>query len=175
MSQESYMIFRVGGRNCAVAVASVLEVSECDNISPLPGAPTFVVGIRKFRDEVLPIIDTVKRLNIPKTDSGDTPNKYIVVFEVEAGSGKKRFGALVDKVLAVSEIASNAVKVVDDFDKATASAPYIKGVINSDGGFTYVLLPEHFFSQKDFQRLDTVMPEDFWTPPSSMGFDSFGF
>ncbi|MBR4265561.1 MAG: chemotaxis protein CheW [Bacteroidales bacterium] len=166
MTQESYMIFRVGGRSCAVSVNYVLEVSESDNLSPLPGAPAFVVGIKKFRDEVLPIIDTVKRLSIPKVESEDQPNKYVVIFEIPTDSGTKRFGALVDKVLAVTEFANNNIKVIDEVDNNSKNAPYIKGVVNSDDGFIYVLIPDNFFTQKDFQRLDNVMPEDFWVPPS---------
>ena len=165
MSAESYMIFRVGGRNCAVSVANILEVTENDNLSPLPGAPGFVVGIRKFRDEVLPVIDMVKRLSIPKVETEDKTGKYIVIFETVNANAKKRFGALVDKVLSVKELQNNAVKIVDDIDKNITPAEYIKGVIDSPDGFIYVLLPEFFFSNKDFQRLDFIMPEDFWVQP----------
>lgn len=165
MSAESYMIFRVGGRICAVSVANVLEVTENDKLSPLPGAPSFVVGIRKFYDEVLPVIDTVKRLAIPRTQTEDIANKYIVVFETVNANSKKKFGALVDRILSVKELQSSAIKIVDDIDKNITPAEYIKGVVDSPEGFIYVLLPEFFFSNKDFQRLDFVMPEDFWVQP----------
>ena len=33
---------------CAVPVKNVIEVAESSSINPLPAAPTFVAGIKKF-------------------------------------------------------------------------------------------------------------------------------
>ena len=153
----SYMVFRAGGRNCAVSVSYVLEVTENDGINPLPGAPGFVVGIKKFRNEVVPVIDAVKRLAIPKLETSDTPDKYIVIFEINIGSGIKKFGALVDKVLSVNEIPADSIKVVNEIDSQISSAAVIKGVVVSEENFIYVLLPEYFFSEKDLQRLGDII------------------
>lgn len=152
------MIFRVGGRMCAVSVAYVLEVSESDDITPLPGAPEYMVGIKKFRETIIPVINTVDRLHIPVSENSDIPNKYTVVFEIKAGNGAKRFGSLVDKVLEVRELAASEIKMVEDIEKSTSGAAYIKGVINSDNDtFIYVLLPEQFFSSQEFANIEQIM------------------
>ena len=140
--KESFIIFRVGGRNFATSVSNVLEVTENKELSPLPGAPEYVSGIKKFRDGVIPIVNTIEKLEIEKQETSDKPNKYIVVFEIKVSSETKRFGALIDKVLSVGELSTSSVKVVDDIQDAMSPAPYIKGVINSPQGFIYVLLPE---------------------------------
>ncbi len=156
--KESYMIFRVGGRMCAVSVANVLEVSESDNITPMPGAPGYMAGIRKFRDSIIPVIDTVQRLNIPVVESNDKPRKYCVVFEIKTNNGNKRFGALVDKVLIVKEYQSAEIKKVEDLEKSTSGVTYIKGVINGEGNaFIYVLLPDQFFSSQEFANIEQIM------------------
>ncbi len=143
---------------CAVSVANVLEVSESDGINPLPGAPDYMVGIKKFRDNIIPIIDTVKRLQIPVMENNDTPNKYSVVFEIKASSGVRCFGSLVDKVLVVKELHNNEIKMVEDVEKSTSGAAYIKGVISGeDGTFIYVLLPEQFFSSQEFANIESAM------------------
>ncbi len=143
---------------CAVGVANVLEVSESDGISPLPGAPDYVVGIKQFRESIIPIIDTVKRLQIPVTENNDKPNKYSVVFEIKTSNGDKRFGALVDKVMVVKEFANQDIKLVEDVEKSTSGAAFIKGIINTEeGGFIYVLLPEQFFSNQEFANIETAM------------------
>jgi len=152
------MIFRVGGRMCAVSVANVLEVSESDGITPLPGAPEYMVGIKKFRENIIPVIDTVGRLHISVVENSDKANKYCVVFEIKTNNGYKRFGSLVDKVLEVRELQNSEIKMVEDIEKSTTGAAYIKGVINGDkGSFIYVLLPEQFFSNKDFDNLESIM------------------
>lgn len=156
--KESFILFRAGGRSFAVSVTNVLEVTENKDISPLPGAPDYVVGIKKFRDEVIPVVNTVERLDI-NSDSDEPRGKYVAVFEINIPTGHKKFGILVDKVLSVSEMNVSAIKVADEIDRAMAPAPYIRGVINSPQGFIYVLSPEYIFSKKDLQKIDDVLPE----------------
>ncbi len=143
---------------CAVSVANVLEVSESDDITPLPGAPAYMMGIKKFRETIIPVIDTVSHLNIPVVENNDKPNKYTVVFEIKTSNGNKRFGSLVDKVLVVKELSTSEIKTVEDIEKSTTGAAYIKRVITDEqGAFTYVLLPEQFFSNQDFANIESAM------------------
>ena len=165
--KEPYMIFRVGGRMCAVPVTNVIEVAESLDIKPLPGAPGYVVGIKKFRQEILPIIDTVQRLSIPKLQSADVPNKYAVMFEINTINGVKKFGALVDKVLNVEDIIASDINTSDTTDSSLAGAAFVKGVLPSDDGhLIYVLSPENFFDNQDLQRIAQAMPanssDDTW-------------
>ena len=75
---------------CAVPVKNVIEVAESSSINPLPGAPTFVAGIKKFRQEIVPIVDSMLRLSIPKVPSNDVPNKYAIMFEINTPNGAKK-------------------------------------------------------------------------------------
>jgi purine-binding chemotaxis protein CheW len=167
LQKEPYLTFRVGGRMCAVPVKNVIEVAESNSISPLPGAPAFVVGIKKFRQEIVPIIDTVQRLSIPKVPSNDVPNKYAVMFEIPALNGVKKFGALVDKVLNVVDLNDTDFNTSDATDSSLAGAAFVKGVLTSeDGHFIYILSPENFFDNQDLQRIERAMPanssDDTW-------------
>lgn len=146
---------------CAVPVNNVIEVAESDSINPLPGAPDFVVGIKKFRQEIVPIIDTVQRLSIPKVPSKDVPNKYAVMFEISTNGGIKKFGALVDKVLNVVDLYATDIKTLESPHDSLSGAAFVKGVLTSDEGlFVYVLSPEKFFSNQDLQRIEKAMPSD---------------
>ena len=165
LQKEPYLTFRVGGRMCAVPVKNVIEVAESTDINPLPGAPVFVVGIKKFRQEIVPIIDTVQRLSIPKVASKDVPNKYAAMFEIATTNGVKKFGALVDKVLNVVDLNDNDIKTLSSSDDSLTGANFVKGVLTTDDQkFIYVLSPENFFSNQDLQRIEQVMPGD----PSEM-------
>ena len=157
-AKDSYMSFIVGGRYYAVCVVNVLEVVETSDISPLPGAPDYVEGIMNFRNEVLPVINTRKRLKITDLDNNNKPNKYSVVFETETSSGLKHFCALVDKVINVEEYTKNDIKIVDDLQNTAAAAPYIKGVItNKEKGFVYVILAEKIISPNDLETIKNIM------------------
>jgi chemotaxis signal transduction protein len=150
-----------------VPVTNVIEVAESLDINPLPGAPEYVVGIKKFRQEILPIIDTVQRLSIPKLQSTDVPNKYAVMFEINTINGVKKFGALVDKVLNVEDIIASDINTPDSTNNSLAGAAFVKGVLTSDDGhFIYILSPENFFDNQDLQRIERAMPanssDDTW-------------
>lgn len=161
LQKEPYLTFRVGGRMCAVPVKNVIEVAESSSINPLPGAPTFVAGIKKFRQEIVPIVDSMLRLSIPKVPSNDVPNKYAIMFEINTPNGAKKFGALVDKVLNVVDLNDNDIKTLDSADSSLAGAAFVKGVLIADEGhFIYILTPENFFNNQDLQRIEQVMPDD---------------
>lgn len=154
------MLFKAGGWECAVSVANVLEVAENEGVSPLPGSPDFVVGIKKFRDEIVPVINTVQRLSIPRSEDDGKSDKYIVILEFMSATGGKKIGALIDKVLSVCELPQENIKTVGSIGTQAASAEYIKGVVNTPEGFIYVLLPEYFFTKTDLQKLETVIQEE---------------
>ncbi|MCQ2973803.1 MAG: chemotaxis protein CheW [Bacteroidales bacterium] len=165
-AKDSYMLFQVGGRKYAVSVNNVLEVTETSSLSPLPGAPAYVEGVIKFRDEVLPVINTMKRLGIAPLNNNDKPNEYNVIFEVDTDLGTKRFGALVDKVLSVVDYADDEIKIVDDLQKCAVAAPYIKGVVvENSNEFIFVILADKIISINDYKSINKVLPDDFWAKP----------
>lgn len=146
---------------CAVPVTNVIEVAESDSINPLPGAPAYVVGIKKFRQEIVPIIDTVQRLSIPTMPSKDVPNKYAVMFEINTHGGIRKFGALVDKVVNVVDVSNSDIKTINNSDDTLSGAAFVKGILTTDDGhFIYMLTPENFFSNQDLQRIEKAMPID---------------
>ena len=55
---------RVGGESYAVAVEHVIEIAELGELSPVPGGPASVLGVRNLRGEVLPVFDLATVLGI---------------------------------------------------------------------------------------------------------------
>lgn len=48
---------QVRGEVYAVPVEQVLEVAELGEVTPVPGAPANVIGVRNLRGEILPVVD----------------------------------------------------------------------------------------------------------------------
>ena len=48
---------RVGGEQYALPVTSVLEVVEIERLTPVPGAPSAVLGVCNLRGQVMPVVD----------------------------------------------------------------------------------------------------------------------
>lgn len=86
---------RLGGELYALPVAHVIEVSEVGTLSPVPGAPGTLLGVRNLRGEVLPVFDLAAVLGI----SGDSPRCLLV-----AEQGSLRAGFAIDEATDVGEV-----------------------------------------------------------------------
>lgn len=107
-----------------INVMRVQEVLRLTEIAPVPGAPSYVLGIINLRGNVVTVIDTRARFGLPPQEATDSSR--IIIIEV----GGHVIGMLVDSVAEVvylhqSEI-DTAPNVSDD------SSRFIQGVCNRD-------------------------------------------
>lgn len=107
-----------------INVMRVQEVLRLTEIAPVPGAPSYVLGIINLRGNVVTVIDTRARFGLMPQEPTD--NSRIIIVEVEGHV----IGMLVDSVAEVvylhqSEI-DTAPNVSDD------SSRFIQGVCNRD-------------------------------------------
>jgi purine-binding chemotaxis protein CheW len=105
-----------------INVMQVQEVLRITEIAPVPGAPSYVLGIINLRGNVVTVIDTRSRFGLMAKESNDDQSRIIIV-EVNGNV----IGMLVDSVAEVvylhqSEI--DSVPVVNNDD----SSRFIQGV-----------------------------------------------
>ena len=67
---------RAGGEEYALAVSDVLEVAELGAITPVPGAPASVLGVRNLRGNVLPVVDLAAAMGLER--AGATERVVVV-------------------------------------------------------------------------------------------------
>lgn len=48
--------------SCAVTMQEVLEIGELPALTPIPFAPQFVLGLSKWRDEIVTVVDLALKL-----------------------------------------------------------------------------------------------------------------
>jgi purine-binding chemotaxis protein CheW len=82
----------------AVQVAYVREVYPLKELTPLPGAPPFVLGMINVRGRILSVIDLKKFFDLPEKGLTDL-NKVIIL-----RSDKLEFGILADVILGARAI-----------------------------------------------------------------------
>ena len=91
------------------------------DFTPLPGVPSFILGIVNIRGQILPVVDLKKFFNLPEKGLGEM-NKVIIL-----GNKQMEFGILADvvegtKTLKIDEIMSASLTVTGIGEK------YLKGV-----------------------------------------------
>jgi len=84
-------LITVGGELFAMDLGHVSEVFEVDSITPVPGAPSTLIGVANLRGAVIPLADLRPSLGLSSTDSS---LKYAVVVR----HGSQQIGILVDTV-----------------------------------------------------------------------------
>ncbi len=84
-------LITLGGELFAMDLGHVSEVFEVDSITPVPGAPSTLIGVANLRGAVIPLADLRPSLGLSATDSS-------LKFAVVVRHGSQQIGILVDTV-----------------------------------------------------------------------------
>lgn len=118
--------FRLGDEIYGVNVMQIREVLRYTEITPVPGAPYFVLGIINLRGNVVTVIDTRTRFGLPQADIDN--NTRIVIVEVD----KQVIGMLVDSVAEVTYLKESEIEKAPSVGNEETSK-FITGVCNKNG------------------------------------------
>jgi len=115
--------FRLDEEIYGINVMLVQEVLRVTEIAPVPGAPSYVVGIINLRGNVVTVIDTRMRFGLPPREMDDSTR--IVIIEAE----KQTVGIIVDSVSEVVDVYSNEIASAPNVGN-DETARYIEGVVS---------------------------------------------
>ena len=76
-----YVTFRLADETYGINVMQVQEVLRYTEIAPVPGAPSYVLGIINLRGNVVTVIDTRQRFGLMTAETTDSTR--IVIIEVD--------------------------------------------------------------------------------------------
>lgn len=107
---------RIAGEQYALPVDGVLEVAELGDVTPVPGAPASVLGVRNLRGQLITVIDLATLFGL----DDDSPRERIVITE----AGDRRAGLAVEAILDVESV-SQPIEA--------AESEYLRGAVLADG------------------------------------------
>ena len=96
----------------AIELIHILEVLRLKELTPLPGTPTFVLGIINFRGQIISIIDLKKFFELPERGV-EHPKCAIILHTDEpvmSKDGTMEFGILADTIIGVNSIPESTVQ-----------------------------------------------------------------
>ena len=131
--------FRLDKELYGIDVMSVQEVLRCTEITPVPGAPPFVLGIINLRGNVVTIIDSRSRFGLGQFTISD--NSRIIIIEIDS----QVLGLLVDSVAEVVDIADKEVEGAPNVGN-DESAKYIQGVCHKNDELLIMVGLENFIT-----------------------------
>jgi len=107
---------RIAGEQYALPVDGVLEVAELGDVTPVPGAPPSVLGVRNLRGQLIAVVDLATLFGL----EGDGLRERIVITE----DGDRRAGLAVEAVLDVESVPQPI---------EAAESEYLRGAVLADG------------------------------------------
>lgn len=150
MEKSTFLTFVLGQELFAVNVLNVLEVLEQQQITPVPQTPPHIQGIINFRGEILPVVDTRYKFNLPA--KADAQRNFVIVYVLGEEEQKVSIAATADAVKDVIEISPEEIKPVPEMG-ITYDSQYIAGVIKRDEAFIMLLNTEKVFSIANVEQI----------------------
>lgn len=144
-----WVTFKLCGETYGINVMQVQEVLRHTEIAPVPGAPSYVLGIINLRGNVVTIIDTRNRFGLE--DGEMTDHTRIVVIESENHTA----GILVDAVAEVVYLRESEIETPPNVGKDDSSK-FIQGVCNKDDELLILIDLDKLLSDKEWQEVNTV-------------------
>jgi purine-binding chemotaxis protein CheW len=141
---EVYLSFFLSNELFGVNVLKVLEVLQNRVVTEVPKSPYYIMGIINFRGEVVPVLDTRVRFNLPERDPNDS--FVIAVLDLVKNNEPFRIGAIVDRVRDVITINSSDIKPVPPMD-SKFNTGFLKGITQFDDRFMLLIDIDKVFDE----------------------------
>lgn len=138
--ERQYCVFRAGRERFCLSVLEVEEVVDWPNVTRVPLAPAFLMGVFNLRGTIVPLID------IAFTE-GRRPGllpKHVVVaaLEGDARGEDVRLGIAADEVIGTFSASEEAL-----LDQAPEEVPHCRGMLRHEDRLALIV---------DLQRLTDV-------------------
>ncbi|MBF0264408.1 MAG: chemotaxis protein CheW [Gammaproteobacteria bacterium] len=125
-AMTQWVTFMLEGEKYGIDVMHVKEVLRDIEIAPVPGAPPYVLGIINLRGNVVTVVDTRSRFNLPPREIDD--NTRVIVIETEDQS----LGLLVDQIAEVADIPKSGIEMTPNLS-TDDNSKFIMGVYSAKG------------------------------------------
>jgi len=141
-----WVTFRLGSEIYGVLVKKVREILRINNISPVPGAPDYIVGITNIRGNVVSVIDGRRRMNLTSKEHTDLTRMIVMESEDDI------VAVVVDNVSDIIDLPESLIDSRPNLNKAEGSK-YITGVIAHTDDLIIILDSEKFITDEQYDMV----------------------
>lgn len=143
---SQWVTFHLEDEKYGVPVEQVKEVLRYTEITPVPGAPDYVLGIINLRGNVVTVLDTRKRFALQSFEITDATR--IVIIEVD----NQVIGILVDSVSEVMRLNSEEIETAPNVGNDESSR-YIQGVASRNGNLLILVDINKLLTDEEWQEM----------------------
>jgi purine-binding chemotaxis protein CheW len=141
---EQVLIFQLGEENFGIPIASVDEVIRVPlDVTRMPGAPAFVMGVINLRGRAVALIDQRSRFDSPASMQTAAARAIVVTI------GKLQAGFVVDTVSEVKALPAAAVSVAPEFSSQQTDVFDRIAHIEADGRMVLLVDPQELLTKAE--------------------------
>ncbi|MGB8623845.1 MAG: chemotaxis protein CheW [Paracoccaceae bacterium] len=122
---REFVAFRTAQQDFCVDIMSIREIRGWTNVTILPHAPDYVLGVINLRGSVVPIVDLSARLGLGALEP--TTRHVIIIAVIKT----RVVGLLVEAVSDILGVDTSMIQVTPDVASDTTRA-FVSGVIAAD-------------------------------------------
>lgn len=138
-----WVTYQLEDETYGINVMQVQEVLRITEIAPVPGAPSYVLGIINLRGNVVTVIDTRSRFGLIAKDSNDDQSRIIIV-EVNGNV----IGMLVDSVAEVVYLHQSEIDSAPAVNNDESSR-FIQGVCSREEQLLILVDVNKFLTEEE--------------------------
>jgi purine-binding chemotaxis protein CheW len=143
---NNLLAFEIDGYQFGLHLSEIQRVVQAVDIQPLPDVPDTVAGLINVQGNIVPVINTRRRLGLPERALELTDLFIIALAE------KRSIALIVDSVQGVVEYTDDQLVELDETtDKATT------GVLRIVDGLLLVYNPDKSLSMKEWSNLAVAL------------------
>lgn len=126
-----FLAFWLGREEFAVPVGRIREIIPLQEITAVPQAAAYVLGVINLRGKVVPVMDLRLRLGMPNKER--EPRACIVVMQPDLHRGRTPIGVVVDGVSEVLQIQSSEVEDTSSIANGWMQLGYVNQIAKRNG------------------------------------------
>lgn len=148
--EKQFIVFKLNDYKFIADIMDVVEIVNYKEPTYVPNAPSFVTGIIKNRDIIVPVIDLKKRFHLEQ-NSDDNLNKKIAIIQVD----DVVIGLIVDDITEIVLIEENNIKDVPDIVKEI-DKKYLIGSLEYNGQLMLVFNLREILSRDEKEMIKEI-------------------
>ncbi len=137
--------FKLEEELTGVPIEKVVEITNNRDITPVPKAPSYVIGVMNLRGKIVPVINLKEHLGI----LGEVPediytNNRVVILDTPKGE----IGVIVDEIVGSIKFLESDV-LPEPIGTVGIDLKFISGVVQLEKNLLIILNIEAIFNQED--------------------------
>jgi purine-binding chemotaxis protein CheW len=148
MANAAHLVcFRIGRETYGVDIFVVREIVKAQEITPVPGAADYVLGIINLRGKIVSVVDLSQRLDLGPSSVGRSSR--ILVVDLDGFT----VGFLVDAATEVLKLAADSIEPAPEELRTSAHDRYVEGVGKLGERLVVILNPSNLLGESEAESL----------------------